>query len=146
MHLASLFPSLLTAAVVVGAAYSGPSQKGRTIPPKGAVVVRKNGGNGTYGTVQAGVNALSVSATGEQSLFIYPGVYTEQVYLAPRVANLSVYGYTHDISTYKQNTVNITYNLALINTTSDDLTATVRNWATNSKMVSDTRASLFKLC
>ena len=124
----------------------------RTLPPRGAVVVSKNGANGTYSTVQAGVNALSLTATGEQSLFVYPGEYFEQVvsrstsqltraltddhkYIPARVANLTVYGYTEDITSYQGNTVNITYNLALINTTNDDMTATVRAWTTNFKMV-----------
>ncbi|KAK5127801.1 hypothetical protein LTR85_004917 [Meristemomyces frigidus] len=88
----------------------------------------------TLRTVQAGVDALSATANGTQSLFIYPGVYIEQVYIPPRAANLTVYGWTHDTSSYHGNTVNITYNLALINTTSDDLTATVRAWTTNFKM------------
>lgn len=51
----------------------------RTTAPAGAVIVSQSGEEGTYGTVQAGVDALSVNQTGEQFLFIYPGVYTEQV-------------------------------------------------------------------
>lgn len=43
-------------------------------------------------------------------------------------------GYTADATSYHSNTVNITYNLALVDTTTDDLTATVRAWATNFKM------------
>ena len=105
-----------------------------TCPPCGAVVVDASGHHSNYTTVQTGVDALSTTATGTQSLFIYPGVYTEQVYIPPRAANLTVYGYTDDASSYHGNTVNITYNLALINTTSDDLTATVRAWTTNFKM------------
>ena len=106
----------------------------RTVPPPGAIVVDQTGQYSTYRTVQSGVNALSTNATGLQSLFIYPGVYTEQVYIPPRSANLTIQGYTSDSTSYAANTVNITYNLALINTTSDDLTATVRAWSTNLKM------------
>ena len=80
------------------------------------------------------MNALSTTTTAVQSLFIYPGTYTEQVYIPARAANLTVYGYTTDTTCYAGNQVNITYNLALINTTSDDLTATVRAWTTNFKM------------
>lgn len=98
----------------------------RTEPPPGAVVVDQSGRNSNYTTVQAGINALSNTSTGLQSLFIYPGVYVEQVYIPARAANLTVYGWTRDTSSYQGNTVNVTYNLALINTTSDDLTATVR--------------------
>lgn len=78
---------------------------------------------------------MSINTTGEQFLFIYPGVYTEQVYIAPRQANLTVQGWTLNADSFEANTVNITYNLALANTTSDDLTATVRAWAVNLKMV-----------
>ena len=106
----------------------------RTRAPCGAVVVDATGKHSNLTTVQAGVNALSTTATGTQDLFIYPGVYYEQVYIPPRAANLTVYGWTEDTSSYQGNTVNITYNLALINTTSDDLTATVRAWTTNFKM------------
>ena len=79
----------------------------RTAPPPGAVVVDQTGQYSDYTTVQSGVDALSTNATGLQSLFIYPGVYTEQVYIPPRAANLSVYGYTTDTSSYEGNTVNI---------------------------------------
>lgn len=51
----------------------------RLEPPPGAVVVEKSGSDGAYTTVQAGVDALPVNATGEQFLFIFPGTYTEQV-------------------------------------------------------------------
>ncbi|KAJ9629768.1 hypothetical protein H2203_002149 [Taxawa tesnikishii (nom. ined.)] len=67
---------------------------------------------------------MVLSLSVKQSLFIYPGVYVEQVYIPARAANLTIYGYTLDTSSYEGNTVNITYNLALANTTSDDLTAT----------------------
>lgn len=56
-------------------------------------------------------------------------------YIPARDANLTIYGFTFDSSSYQGNTVNITYDLALINTTSDDLTATVRVWSTNIKIV-----------
>lgn len=52
---------------------------GRTSPPSGAVVVDKTGQHGGYTTVQAGINSLSTTQTGTQTLFIYPGSYKEQV-------------------------------------------------------------------
>lgn len=57
---------------------SGPSSS-RTSPPIGAIVVDQSGINSQYTTVQEGVNALNTTMTGEQYLFIYPGVYNEQV-------------------------------------------------------------------
>lgn len=51
----------------------------RTKPDCGAVVVDKSGEHSESTTVQEGVDALSVDEAGVQSLFIYPGVYFEQV-------------------------------------------------------------------
>jgi pectin methylesterase-like acyl-CoA thioesterase len=83
--------------------------------------------------MQSGVNALSSSSTSPQSLFVYPGIYNEQVYIPSLKSNLTVQGYTTDCSSYVSNTATITYNLALLDTTSDDLTATVRSWNSNTK-------------
>ncbi|KAL1310495.1 hypothetical protein AAFC00_000783 [Neodothiora populina] len=110
----------------------------RTTPPSGAIVVdssaSSHGSSTVYATIQEGVNALSTTETGDQYLFIYPGVYKEQVYIAPRKANLTIQGYTEDASSWVANRVNVTYNLALQDTTTDDLTATVRIWAENVKV------------
>ncbi|KAL4819895.1 glycosyl hydrolases family 28-domain-containing protein [Aspergillus spinulosporus] len=43
-------------------------------------------------------------------------------------------GYTCDSTSYEGNAATITYNLALINTTDDDHTATLRQWNTNTKI------------
>ncbi|MCJ1329519.1 hypothetical protein MMC10_006199 [Thelotrema lepadinum] len=131
---------LLAIALCLGLISASPTLKpsfipsSRTQPPPGAVVVDQSGQYSNYTTVQSGIDTLSTTAPGLQSLFIFPGVYTEQVYIPPRSANLTILGYTSDTTSYAANTVNITYNLALINTTSDDLTATVRAWSTNFKM------------
>lgn len=134
----SLSFSVLAAMLLATPVLSAPTLVERaaaaaTSPASGAVIVDATGAKSSYKTVQAGVNALSTSATGTQTLFIYPGVYKEQVYIASRKANLIIQGYTTDTSSYKNNKVNITYSLALADTTTDDLTATVRNWASNTK-------------
>ncbi|RHZ64300.1 uncharacterized protein CDV56_108630 [Aspergillus thermomutatus] len=108
----------------------------RVSPPAGAVVV-DNSANphpGSYATVQAGVNALNTTTTHPQELFIFPGTYTEQVYIPRLQSNLTVQGYTCNAKSYEHNKATITYNLALINTTSDDLTATLRQWNPNTKI------------
>jgi pectin methylesterase-like acyl-CoA thioesterase len=79
------------------------------------------------------VNALSLTATTSQTLFINPGTYVEQVFIPALHSNLIIQGYTPDTRSYSLNTVTITYDLALENTTSDDLTATVRQWNPNTK-------------
>ncbi|KAF4219834.1 hypothetical protein CNMCM8980_004770 [Aspergillus fumigatiaffinis] len=63
-----------------------------------------------------------------------PHTYTEQVYIPRLKSNLTVQGYTCNAKSYKHNKVTITYNLALIKTTSDDLTATLRQWNPNTKI------------
>lgn len=108
----------------------------RLYPAPGAVVV-DNSANphpGSFTTVQAGVNALNSTTTRPQDLFIFPGTYKEQVYIPKLKSNLTVQGYTHNSKGYHKNTVTITYDLALINTTSDDLTATLRLWNPNTKV------------
>lgn len=99
--------------------------------------------SGSYLTVQAGVNALSLTSTTPQNLFIYSGTYNEQVYIPALTSNLTVQGYTLDGSSYAGNTVTITYNLALLNTTTDDLTATVRQWNPNTKFYNLNIANTF---
>lgn len=102
--------------------------------PPGAVIVDQNGEvDGSYTTFQAGVDALSATTTENQFLFIYPGTYVEQVYLPLLASNLTIQGFTIDASSYWLNEVTLTYNLALINTTSDDKTATLRAHNTNTK-------------
>jgi len=99
--------------------------------------------SGSYITVQAGVNALSLTSITPQNLFIYPGTYHEQVYIPALKSNLTVQGYTLDGSSYAGNTATVTYNLALLNTTSDDLTATIRQWNPNTKFYNLNIANTF---
>ncbi|KAF7874837.1 hypothetical protein EAF04_002011 [Stromatinia cepivora] len=107
----------------------------RTVAPNGAIVVDQTGKiDGSYTTVQAGIDALDANTANNQYLFIAPGTYFEQVYLPPIVANLTIQGYTEDARDYHGNQAIITYNLALINTTSDDLTATFRAHNDNTKV------------
>lgn len=108
----------------------------RVYPSLDALVVDSstNPYPGSFATVQEGVNALNSTTTHPQNLFIFPGTYKEQVYIPRLKSNLTVQGFTRNSKSYEQNTVTITYNLALINTTSDDLTATLRLWNPNTKV------------
>ncbi|KAI6812746.1 pectinesterase [Hortaea werneckii] len=106
----------------------------RTSPPKGAIVVDQSGRHSDITTVQAGVDALSTTEEGLQSLFIYPGTYQEQVFISERAANLSIYGYTWDKFSYHLNAVTITQNLSQEQVPHNDLTATVRAHSSNFKM------------
>lgn len=102
----------------------------RTTAPSGAITV---GSTGTYDTIQSAVNSLSTTSTTAQSIFIEAGTYDEQVYIAARAAELTIYGYTEDTTSYTSNVVTISHSLALADASSDDATGTVRNWAANSK-------------
>ena len=108
----------------------------RVSPERGAVVVDRSAHPypGSVSTVQEGVNALNNTTTKPQNLFIFPGTYVEQVFIPHLKSNLTVQGYTCDSRGYEDNTATITFNLALINTTSDDLTATLRQWNPNTKV------------
>ncbi|KAG9237711.1 BcPME1, pectin methyl esterase 1 [Amylocarpus encephaloides] len=106
----------------------------RTTPEQGSLIVSHNGTLGIYKTLQAAVNALSKTTTTAQSIFIYPGTYKEQVYIPALKGPVTIQGSTADARSYKNNTAELTYNLALKDVTSNDLTATLRNWSPNTKI------------
>lgn len=106
----------------------------RTSAPSGALVVSKAPAKGQYSKIQDAVNALSTSSTTAQSIFIEAGTYNEQVYIAPRKAALTIYGYSTNTDDYNQNVVTITQKLSLNEVATDDLTATLRVWSTNFKL------------
>jgi pectinesterase len=106
----------------------------RTSAPAGALIVSKAPSKGQYSKVQDAVNALSTSTTTAQSIFIEAGTYTEQVYIAPRKAALTIYGYSTNTDDYNSNVVTITQKLSMNSVATDDLTATLRAWSTNFKL------------
>ena len=74
-----LHQSLRALALLSLAVIGKANAEARTSPPDGAVIVDASGEHGEYTTVQDGVDALSTTESGTQTLFIYPGVYNEQV-------------------------------------------------------------------
>ncbi|KAK3945486.1 carbohydrate esterase [Diplogelasinospora grovesii] len=81
------------------------------------------------------VNALSTAAsTTSQCIFIYPGTYTEQVLVPARSAQLSIYGYTADTTSYTGNQVTITSSKSQADGLSNDETATLRVKSANLKL------------
>ncbi|KAK7048664.1 pectin methyl esterase [Favolaschia claudopus] len=95
----------------------------RTTPPAGAIVVRQTGAtSGQFTTVSAAVASLSGSAAA--TIFIYPGVYNEQVIISH--PSLTIMGSTTDTGSYKQNSVTITHNLNAQDNGGNDACATVR--------------------
>ncbi|ETL99451.1 hypothetical protein L917_03711 [Phytophthora nicotianae] len=114
----------------VSTACSGPYA--RTVPPPGAIVVDITGVyNDSYQTMAEGMLYLP-NTTEEHTIFIFPGVYQEQVVI-PRLAGpLVVQGYTCDTTSYTENKVTITHTMAQkdlapeIKNSRNDLVSTLR--------------------
>ncbi|KAG6611912.1 putative pectinesterase [Phytophthora cinnamomi] len=86
---------------------SGPNA--RTRPPAGAIVVDATGTyNGSFLTVVEGVANIP-NTTEEHTLFMFPGVYKEQVSINPLNGPLVLQGYTCDTTSYAANEVTITH-------------------------------------
>ena len=98
----------------------------RTSPPAGALVVSKTATSGQYKTISSAVAALDASSTGAQSIFIYPGTYSEQVSIPSLRGLLTIYGSTTDTSSYTSNSVIITNGASQDNGLNDDGTGTLR--------------------
>ncbi|KAH7028179.1 pectinesterase [Microdochium trichocladiopsis] len=105
---------------------------GRTSAPAGCLNVAKSGGQ--FSTIQAAVNSLSTSASGKQCIFVNPGTYTEQVLVPARTAQLTIYGYTTDTSSYTNNQVVITGRRSQADGVNNDNTATLRVKANGFKL------------
>jgi pectinesterase len=103
----------------------------RTTAPSGALVV---GGDGSYSTIQDAVDALDTSTSSEQSIFINPGTYNEQVYIQELSGPLSIYGYTSDTTSYSDNEAVISASGSQADGSNDDETATLRIWTSNVKV------------
>ncbi|KAF5372592.1 hypothetical protein D9758_005124 [Tetrapyrgos nigripes] len=105
----------------------------RTSPPSGALVVRAGTTtSGEFSSVQSAVNSLPNDGSA-RSIFIYPGTYTEKVYIT-RLGSLTIYGYTADTSTYTQNQATITYSDGADTAGSNDASGTLRIHTDNFKM------------
>ncbi|KAI1423086.1 carbohydrate esterase family 8 protein [Xylaria sp. FL1777] len=104
----------------------------RTSPPSGCLHVAKSGGS--YTTVQSAIDSLSTTSTAAQCVFINQGTFTEQVYIPARSAQLTIYGYTTDTTSYANNKAIITYNLPASTAGSNDASGTLRVHADNVKV------------
>ncbi|KAI1443922.1 pectin lyase-like protein [Annulohypoxylon stygium] len=82
-----------------------------TVPPAGAFIVSKTAieGKTTYDTIQSALNALPTSSSVKATVFIYPGVYEEQLVLNKSGTTVFL-GYSTSPGDYSQNQVTITYN------------------------------------
>ncbi|GKT64313.1 pectinesterase [Colletotrichum tofieldiae] len=106
----------------------------RTSPPSGCLVVKKSPGSGQYGSVQKAVDALSTTVSAKQCIFIDQGTYNEQVLVPSRAAQLSIYGYTADTSSYTGNKVTITAKKSQADGLNNDESGTLRVKAKNFRL------------
>ncbi|KAK0653671.1 Pectinesterase [Lasiodiplodia hormozganensis] len=111
-----IIPSLLGSALAL------------TAPPEGAITV--GGSNGQFQTIQEAVDSLA-NSTSPQDIFVWSGVYEEQVYVSKHAGPINIYGYSENDSSYEANTVTITSGLSQAFNLSNDLTATLRAHSPN---------------
>lgn len=119
--------------------------KEQTTPAKGSLVVDGSGKYpGSYANISAAVTALH-NETSPQSIFIFPGIYKEQVYIGPLTSALTIQGYTRDRRSFHNNEVTLTYNLSrnTPNLTNNDATSTLRLWSSNVKIYNLNIANTF---
>ncbi|KAI9149065.1 Pectinesterase [Paramyrothecium foliicola] len=120
---------------ILAAADDGCSQEhAQTRPSCGAFVVDITGEYpGSFRTFSSAVDALNPTTGDTQKIFLFPGNYTEQVYIKRLAGPLEVQGYTCNSQSYHNNEVVVSYNLsrATPGLTNNDQTATIRLWTAN---------------
>jgi pectin methylesterase-like acyl-CoA thioesterase len=96
-------PSAPNVTIPAGAAYNG------TAPPAGALVVSQQPieGLATFSSIQAALDAAPASSKTNTTIFIYPGVYHEQLIVNKSGATIFM-GYSESSNDYSQNKVTIT--------------------------------------
>ncbi|EPS44632.1 hypothetical protein H072_1401 [Dactylellina haptotyla CBS 200.50] len=89
----------------------------------------------SHKTLNSAVAALKNTTGYDQTIFMFPGNYTEQVYIGKYLGPLTIRGFTCDSRSYTDNKVTISNNISrltpgLIN---NDQTSTIRLWTTDVK-------------
>lgn len=127
----------LVLALSIDSITASTSKYTRTSPPRGSIVVDISGHYaGSHTSISAGVTALRTNTSDPQTIFILPGIYTEQVYIPPLKSPLTIQASTPDARTYHANTVTLTFNLSrqTPGLANNDATATLRLWTPNVKI------------
>ncbi|OLN89994.1 Pectinesterase 5 [Colletotrichum chlorophyti] len=117
----------------------------RTRPSSKALVVDATGKQpNSFPTLKDAVTALK-NTTAEQTIFIQPGTYSEQVRIPNHLGPITIQGYTCDARSYAGNQATLTGNLSrqVANLTSNDQTATLRLWSDNIKIYNLNIANTF---
>ncbi|KAI5271854.1 pectin lyase-like protein [Aureobasidium subglaciale] len=101
-------PAVVNTTTPTNVTVSGSSSYNGTVPPTGALVVSKNAIDGltTYDTIQAALNAAPTSSKTNATIFIYPGVYQEQL-IVNKSGTTIFMGYSDSTDDYNKNQVTI---------------------------------------
>jgi pectinesterase len=128
----------LVACILADGSCSGPNTQ--TQPPVGAIVVDASGAyNGSFHNISEAV-AIVPNTTEAHTIFLFPGVYHEQVLISKLNGPLTLQGYTCNTTSYAANEVTITHSKAQrdippeITSGRNDLTSTLRLKTDNVKV------------
>ncbi|RLL95987.1 hypothetical protein CFD26_104766 [Aspergillus turcosus] len=104
-------PTTTATASATATATATPTAYDGTVPPAGAYIVSKTAIENvtTYDTIQSALNALPTSSQATPTVFIYPGVYEEQLVLNRSGTTIFI-GYSTSTFDYTSNQVTIQYN------------------------------------
>jgi pectin methylesterase-like acyl-CoA thioesterase len=101
-------PAVINTTAPNNVTVTGSSSYNGTVPPTGAIIVSKNAiaGVTTYDTIQAALNAAPTSSKINATIFIYPGVYNEQL-IVNKSGSTIFMGYSDSTDDYNKNQVTI---------------------------------------
>ena len=104
-------PAVAVPAVPTNITVGGNSTVDGTTPPSGALIVSKSSiaGITTYQTIQDALNAAPITSKTNATIFIYPGVYNEQL-IVNKSGTTIFMGYSNATDDYSQNQVSIEFN------------------------------------
>ncbi|KAG9888489.1 carbohydrate esterase family 8 protein, partial [Aureobasidium melanogenum] len=101
-------PAVVNTTTPTNVTVSGSSSYNGTVPPSGALIVSKNAIDGvaTYDTIQAALDAAPTSSKTNATIFIYPGIYEEQL-IVNKSGTTIFMGYSDSTDDYSKNQVTI---------------------------------------
>ncbi|KAI5206522.1 pectin lyase-like protein [Aureobasidium subglaciale] len=101
-------PTVVNTTTPTNITVSGSSSYNGTVPPTGALIVSKDAIDGltTYDTIQAALDAAPTSSKTNATIFIYPGVYEEQL-IVNKSGTTIFMGYSDSTEDYNKNQVTI---------------------------------------
>ncbi|KAK2471314.1 hypothetical protein H9L39_17545 [Fusarium oxysporum f. sp. albedinis] len=123
-------------ALILSFAALGVSCSSRTSVPSGCLTVKVSGASsGEYSSLGAAINALGTgSSSSTACIFMYPGIYEEQVVINAFKGTLTLYGYTTDTSSYANNKVTMHHSENATVAGSDEASSTVDARGNNFRM------------